>query len=110
MSLCEAIQHLKEKLSDSSHEWGCEACKQEHEQLLRWLEELRDLKKRDEHVLFALDKTVSATGQHSENDLAFCNGILYAKSLLENREPEFFKDITPEEKTKLVCVFANLFC
>lgn len=39
MTLEEAIQHLEESLSDK--EWSCEACKEEHEQLLKWLYELK---------------------------------------------------------------------
>ncbi len=41
MTLEEAIEHLEKTLSDSQHDWGCESCKEEHEQLLSWLEELQ---------------------------------------------------------------------
>ena len=41
MTLEEAIQHLRESLADSTHKWGCEECKQEHEQLLAFLQELK---------------------------------------------------------------------
>lgn len=44
MTLEEAIQHLKESLSDPTHKWGCEECKEEHEQLLEWLEDYKQLK------------------------------------------------------------------
>lgn len=44
MTLTDAIQHLKESLADPTHEWGCEECKQEHEQLLKWLEDYKELK------------------------------------------------------------------
>jgi len=44
MTLTEAIEHLKESLSDQNHEWSCVECKKEHEQLLRWLEELKEIK------------------------------------------------------------------
>ena len=44
MTLEEAIQHLKESLADTTHKWGCEECKQEHEQLLEWLEDYKQLK------------------------------------------------------------------
>lgn len=44
MDLESAIQHLKESLADPTHEWGCEECKQEHEQLLEWLEEYNKIK------------------------------------------------------------------
>ena len=42
MKLNEAIDHLKETLSDPAHKWCSEECRQEHEQLLRWLEELQE--------------------------------------------------------------------
>ena len=41
MTLDEAIKHLEVILSDESHKWSCESCKQEHEQLLEWLKELK---------------------------------------------------------------------
>ena len=41
MTLEEAIIHLQETLEDKNHEWSCEACKAEHEQLLTWLKELK---------------------------------------------------------------------
>lgn len=44
MELADAINHLKESLSDPTHKWGCEECKQEHEQLLVWLEDYKRLK------------------------------------------------------------------
>jgi hypothetical protein len=44
MDLESAIQHLKESLADPTHEWGCEECKQEHEQLLEWLEDYKELR------------------------------------------------------------------
>lgn len=44
MTLQEAIQHLQETLADNNHEWGCEECKKEHEQLLEWLKELKAYK------------------------------------------------------------------
>lgn len=43
MTLEEAIQHLKESLSDPTHKWGCEECKEEHLQLLVWLESYKDI-------------------------------------------------------------------
>lgn len=45
MTLDEAIAHLKEMLSD--HDFGCAECRAEHEQLLAWLEELRE-RRRDQ--------------------------------------------------------------
>lgn len=44
MTLEEAIQHLKESLADPTHKWGCEECKAEHEQLLKWLEDYKQIK------------------------------------------------------------------
>lgn len=41
MTLEEAILHLRESLADPAHEWGCEECKAEHEQLLAFLQELK---------------------------------------------------------------------
>ena len=45
MKLGEAIKHLEESLSDPGHDWGCEECKGEHEQLLEWLRELKEAKR-----------------------------------------------------------------
>lgn len=45
MTLDEAIAHLNESLSDETKKWSCEECKNEHKQLLKWLCELRDLKR-----------------------------------------------------------------
>lgn len=44
MTLDEAITHLEEKLSEDN--FGCVECKNEHEQLLSWLLELKELRKR----------------------------------------------------------------
>ena len=44
MDLESAIQHLKESLADPTHKWGCEECKQEHEELLKLLVDYRELK------------------------------------------------------------------
>lgn len=44
MTLDDAIEHLKDSLSDPEHDWSCDACKHEHEQLLGWLEELKQIK------------------------------------------------------------------
>lgn len=41
MTLDEAIQHLRETLQDETHDWGCEACRQEHIELLSFLLELK---------------------------------------------------------------------
>lgn len=44
MTLDEAILHLIETLNNPEHEWSCEECRNEHEQLLRWLVELKGLR------------------------------------------------------------------
>lgn len=44
MELTDAINHLKESLADPTHKWGCEECKEEHEQLLKWLIDYVELK------------------------------------------------------------------
>jgi hypothetical protein len=44
MTLNEAIEHLYESLNDPAHNWSCEECKHEHEQLLAWLNELDGLR------------------------------------------------------------------
>lgn len=56
MTLGEAIKHLEESLADQSHDWGCEECKGEHEQLLEWLRELKELRKQN----FILKSTLNA--------------------------------------------------
>lgn len=44
MELNDAINHLKESIANPTHKWGCEECKAEHEQLLEWLEDYKQLK------------------------------------------------------------------
>lgn len=41
MTLDEAIVHLTETLADNNHKWSCEECKEEHEDLLGYLQELK---------------------------------------------------------------------
>ena len=77
MKLGEAIKHLEENLADQSHDWGCEECKGEHEQLLEWLRELKELR-----ILVAGDNTPSIQeleiilamlrAQNNDNDIALC--------------------------------------
>lgn len=50
MELTDAINHLKESLADPTHKWGCEECKQEHEQLLEWLEDYQKVKEENEKM------------------------------------------------------------
>lgn len=45
MTLDEAIIHLEETLNDSNHEFSCEECREQHVQLLGWLNDLRDVQK-----------------------------------------------------------------
>ena len=47
MTLEEAIKHLEETLSNPNHEWSCAECKAEHEQLLAWLKELKELREKN---------------------------------------------------------------
>ncbi len=51
MNLDEAIKHLEVKLEDKDYKWPCEECRQEHEQLLGWLKELKDLRLDNEVIL-----------------------------------------------------------
>lgn len=44
MTLDEAIEHLEDSIKNK--EFSCESCKEEHEQLLEWLKELRNLKEK----------------------------------------------------------------
>lgn len=44
MDLESAIKHLEESLADTTHKWGCGECKAEHEQLLEWLEDYKQIK------------------------------------------------------------------
>ena len=41
------IEHLRQTLSDISHKWSCAECRQDHERLLRELEELQERRLRD---------------------------------------------------------------
>lgn len=56
MKLQEAIDHLNESLNDPNREW-CEECRQEHEQLLSFLIELKGLRlMRDDRVIESLSQ------------------------------------------------------
>lgn len=50
MTLENAILHLEETLADTTKEWSCAECKQEHQQLYEWLKELKF--RRDSEILF----------------------------------------------------------
>lgn len=41
MTLDEAIKHCEEKAKELKNQYGCLACAEEHEQLARWLRELK---------------------------------------------------------------------
>ena len=41
------IEHLKQVLADPNRVWSCEECKQDHERLLRYLEELKQRREDD---------------------------------------------------------------
>ena len=49
MTLDEAIKHLEDSLNDKTHDWGCEKCKREHEQLLCFLIELKECRSTNEN-------------------------------------------------------------
>ena len=48
MTLDEAIEHLNHLINNNA--FSCEACKQEHIQLLNWLMELKELRERENNV------------------------------------------------------------
>lgn len=67
MTLEGAIKHLEETLADPGHDWGCEECKAEHEQLLEWLKgyrvllrEVRDIAKENIKLRDALETACTA--------------------------------------------------
>lgn len=62
MTIDEAIKHLEESLADPGHDWGCEECKAEHEQLLEWLKEFKILRDRLETACTALEKVHKCGG------------------------------------------------
>lgn len=63
MKLGEAIKHLEESLSDHGHDWGCEECKGEHEQLLEWLRELKDLREENKVLTSECDRLIKEKGE-----------------------------------------------
>ena len=68
MTLDDAIQHLKETLSDENHEWSCEECKQEHKQLLEWLTELKRLHKCRKCPLVEEECKICGLTEEAEDD------------------------------------------
>lgn len=63
MKLEEAIKHLNESLTDPGHNWGCEECKEEHEQLLEWLRELKDLREDNKVLISECDRLIKEKGE-----------------------------------------------
>ncbi len=63
MTLEEAIKHLDESLADPGHNWGCEECKGEHEQLLEWLRELKDLREENKVLTSECDRLIKEKGE-----------------------------------------------
>jgi hypothetical protein len=47
----EAIKWIEEKIDDKDYEWPSEECRQDHEQLLGWLQELKGLRLENEVIL-----------------------------------------------------------
>lgn len=47
MTLDEAIEHLEDSLKNK--EFSCESCREDHEQLLEWLKELKTHRERQGH-------------------------------------------------------------
>lgn len=45
-----------------------------------------------DNILAAIDNAVSATGQSDEYFRGMCNGMLFVKSLIDGKEPEYFGD------------------
>jgi hypothetical protein len=56
LELDSAIQHLKESLADHTHKWGCEECKEEHIQLLVWLESYKTISESYPEVRKKIDR------------------------------------------------------
>lgn len=47
MELDSAIEHVLSMLCDTTHDFGCKECRDEHVKLIEWLEELRDRRVQD---------------------------------------------------------------
>ena len=54
MTLDEAIEHLEDLLKNK--EFSCESCKEEHEQLLIWLKELKTFKEKNMYTRLHADE------------------------------------------------------
>lgn len=63
MTLEEAIKHLEESLADPGHDWGCEECKAEHEQLAEWLRELKELREENKVLMQECDRLIKEKGE-----------------------------------------------
>lgn len=78
MTLDEAIQHLEESLNDANHDWSCEACKNEHVQLLEWLKELKAYKETKTHWIA---RDVDCRGYTDHFECAHCGRYIYTPTL-----------------------------
>ena len=70
MTLEEAIKHLEETLNNPEHEWSCAECKAEHEQLLAWLKELKELRHTINTIKFnvyALNELLKESNNETDN-------------------------------------------
>lgn len=86
---------------DSSCRQNCDALRREIEakdaEIAALSEKLDEKTTLIDKALTMLDVGVSATGQRSEVDRGFCNGLRYAKALLDGKEPEYFRKATPPD-------------
>ena len=57
MTLEEAITHLEKSIY--RNEFSCEACKQEHEQLLAWLQDYKVLRGQVEYIKSITERAIS---------------------------------------------------
>lgn len=80
MTLEEAIKHLEESLADPGHDWGCEECKAEHEQLLEWLKEFKILRDYftvpNKHIMQYNAIYSALTGKEIQDDTKDFPGII----------------------------------
>lgn len=71
MNLDQAIHHLEEELKNKQ-DWSCVACKEEHEQLLKWLKELQAIKEANPNeALNWLEKSKNMMIENNGDFIAF---------------------------------------
>ena len=96
MRLEEAIDHLEEMLADENHEWPCDECREEHEQLLGWLKELNGLRLENKKVVYLCDREKSCK-VHCEKDhhCKRTSDITHAKNfrLVPNVDPITYEEV-----------------